>query len=426
MGTSPPFAPSLSLPRKRGRGTLWPEPPPSIDSAEPRDVWCGSARCAYDCALSTRRFEMARHRRHRRADRLAGAGAAGVPAVAERAVATGGRRAGAPHARQFPRRLFQRRDCSALPELAAVLGRVGGVRAGRRHHAGIPQRAHQYALQDAVLRAGDRAAGDPRHPVHGVVDHAGESEDRTDQSRAASVAPHRDRVRQHLQHDGDDLRRRAALFADGIPADDSGVPRHGPGARGIGNDERCFGAAGRAPHYAQARMAGGVRRAADPVRALDRIVRGAGAARAAGRHPRLYVVDLRGDPPVSEPDRARRRLRGDAPRSDVVRHLCAGPAVTPRRALRHRHRQGLPAAHHRPRRLASCRGGVLRALLHRYRAAAVLRAGLDFIAEILQRAVLGGAVARESRRPIVRCWRPRSSCRRSGTAWCSRPPPRPS
>ena len=45
----------------------------------------------------------------------------------------------------------------------------------------------------------------------------------------------------------------------------------------------------------------------DPVRALARIVRGAGAARAAGRHPGLYVVDLPGDPPVSEPDRARRR-----------------------------------------------------------------------------------------------------------------------
>ena len=48
--------------------------------------------------------------------------------------------------------------------------------------------------------------------------------------------------------------------------------------------------------------------AADPVRALARIVRGAGAARPAGRHPGLYVVDLSGDPSISEPDRARRVL----------------------------------------------------------------------------------------------------------------------
>mgnify|MGYP003693596987 CR=1 FL=1 len=47
------------------------------------------------------------------------------------------------------------------------------------------------------------------------------------------------------------------------------------------------------------------------VRSLE-IVRGAGAAGPPGRHPGLYLVDLPGDPPVSEPDRACRRLRDHA------------------------------------------------------------------------------------------------------------------
>ena len=43
---------------------------------------------------------------------------------------------------------------------------------------------------------------------------------------------------QRLLAGGNDLGRRAALLADGVPADDRGVPRDGPVARGIGDDER--------------------------------------------------------------------------------------------------------------------------------------------------------------------------------------------
>ena len=102
----------------------------------------------------------------------------------------------------------------------------------------------------------------------------------------------------------------------------------------------------------QAGLAGGGGLAPDPVGARGRIVRGAGAARPAGRHPGLHLVDLSGDPPISEPGRARLRLCGDAPADDLGRHLSAIAAVAAGRALRHRHRQGLPAAHHRPRPLA--------------------------------------------------------------------------
>ena len=131
-----------------------------------------------------------------------------------------------------------------------------------------------------------------------------------------------------------------------------GVPLHGPLARGIRADERRLGAAGRVADHLEARLAGGARLAADPVRALDRIVRGAGAARAAGRHPRLHLVDLPGDPPISEPDRACRRLCGDAAAAHLARHLRAVAALQPGRAVFHRDRQGLSPAHHRSRPLA--------------------------------------------------------------------------
>ena len=69
----------------------------------------------------------------------------------------------------------------------------------------------------------------------------------------------RHRVRRHLHHDRHDLGRRAALFADGVPADDGGVPLDGSVARGIRADERRLGAADRAPDHAAARLAGGAR-----------------------------------------------------------------------------------------------------------------------------------------------------------------------
>src|SRR5262249_24434812 len=115
----------------------------------------------------------------------------------------------------------------------------------------------------------------------------------------------------------------AALLAHGVSADDGGVPLHGPCARGASRHERGLGAANCATDHLAVGMAGGARIAADPIRAFDRIVRGAGAARPARGHPRVYLVDLSGDPPISEPDRACRRLCGDAAAADVARHLCA-------------------------------------------------------------------------------------------------------
>ena len=58
-----------------------------------------------------------------------------------------------------------------------------------------------------------------------------------------------------------------------------------------------------------------------------------------------------------------------------------------------RHRQGLSAAHHRPRPLALCHRGDLHPLFRRDRAAAVPGAGVVVAAEILQRALVGGARA---------------------------------
>ena len=71
---------------------------------------------------------------------------------------------------------------------------------------------------------------------------------------------------------------------------------------------------GRLADHAQALLAGDLRHVADPVRPRDRVVRGAGAAWASGRHPGLHVGDLPGDPPVPEQDRARLGVRGHAAR----------------------------------------------------------------------------------------------------------------
>src|SRR5262249_42935837 len=82
------------------------------------------------------------------------------------------------------------------------------------------------------------------------------------------------------------------LLAHGVSADDGGVPLHGPCARGASRHERGLGAANCATDHLAVGMAGGARIAADPIRAFDRIVRGAGAARPARGHPRVYLVDL--------------------------------------------------------------------------------------------------------------------------------------
>ena len=226
------------------------------------------------------RFQIPADRRPGRAGRLARAGAARVPVVAELPHPADRGGAGATHARQLSRGLSVARHRPPVPQFRSIRGRLGSVRAGGRHRAGLDERAHQHAVQDAVLRAHHHPAGDPGNPVHGVVDHAGEPQDRADQPRPAETHRHRHGLRRHLHHDGHDLGRRAALFAHGVPADERGVPLHGPFARGIRADERRLGAADRVADHLEAGLAGGARLAADPVRALDRIVRGAGAARA--------------------------------------------------------------------------------------------------------------------------------------------------
>src|SRR5262249_58676669 len=116
--------------------------------------------------------------------------------------------------------------------------------------------------------------------------------------------------------------------------------------------------------------------AADPVRALDRIVRGAGAARPARGHPRVHLVDLSGDPPISEPDRACRRLCRDVAAADVARHLRAVAALEPGCAIFYRDRQGISPTHHRPRPMALSHSDDLHSLLRRDRAAAVPGPGM--------------------------------------------------
>ena len=121
------------------------------------------------------------------AGRLAGAGAAGVPAVAELPDAADRDRAGAVFTLEnYRTAYFSAETFRLFLQLAAIRARQRGARALPRHCARLDQRAHQHAVQDAVLRACDHSAGDPGHPVHGVVDHAGEPEDRHPQSRAAA------------------------------------------------------------------------------------------------------------------------------------------------------------------------------------------------------------------------------------------------
>src|SRR5262249_9617770 len=151
-------------------------------------------------------------------------------------------------------------------------------------------------------------------------------------------------------------------------------------------DERGFPGADRAAGYLAARMAGGARSAIDPVRARDRILRGAGVARVARGHSRLHVVDLSGDPSISESDRTCGGVCRDAAAHHLARHLRAVAAFAPNGAIFDRHWQGFPSPYHRPRPLALSHRDDLHSLLHRDRAAAVPGAGLVLVAEILQRA----------------------------------------
>ena len=260
--------------------------------------------------LAAFRFEMGSDRRSGRARVLARAGPARLPAVAE-----------LPHAADAPPRRRSSRwrisappisaprpsgcsstRCSSRPAPRCSRSCVGTALAWMNERTNTPFKTLFFALVD-------HPAGDSRHPVHGGVDHAGEPEDRRSSTSSLQKLFGTDAVLvQHLLLAGHDLGRRPALLADGVPADDGGVPLDGSVARGIGDDERrhrCCRSRWRITLKLAWPAALGV--APDPVRALDRIVRGAGAARAAGRHPGLHLVDLPGDPPVSEPDRARRR-----------------------------------------------------------------------------------------------------------------------
>ena len=99
------------------------------------------------------RFPLDPDRRSGRAGRLAGARAARLPALAELPDAADRGAAGRVHARQFPHRLFQRRDLPAVLQFGDVRDRHRGVRARARHRARLDERAHQHAVQEAVLRA---------------------------------------------------------------------------------------------------------------------------------------------------------------------------------------------------------------------------------------------------------------------------------
>ena len=84
-------------------------------------------------------------------------------------------------------------------------------------------------------------------------------EDRHHQPGAAGLARPRGAAVQHLLAGRDDLGRRAALLADGVPADDRRVPRHGSVARGVGDDERRQHLPGGVARDAQADLAGDLR-----------------------------------------------------------------------------------------------------------------------------------------------------------------------
>ncbi len=253
---------------------------------------------------------MARDRRQRSARRVAVAGAGCVPPLAKLHDAGDGGDAGAVHVGELRHRLFQHRDRAPVRQFRRVRARIVGRRLRERHFFRLGERAHQYPLQGAVFCAVARPADHSGDSLHGVLDIAGEPEDRHHQLRAAGTVRHRFRLRRHLFPGRHDFRRRHASIAARVPVDDGGVPRDGSRARGIRPDERRERAADRPARDAQARLAGGVGGFAHPLRARRRIVRGPGAAGASGRDRGLYVVHLPGDPKISERGRSRLRLRG--------------------------------------------------------------------------------------------------------------------
>src|SRR3979490_664112 len=138
----------------------------------------------------------------------------------------------------LPLALRLERDSPALLELAQVRLRRVAVRLRRGHCARVDERAHQHALQGAIFRLVDHPAYHPRHPLHGRVDPARQSQDRNHQPRAARLVRAGEALVQRLLAVGDDLGRRTALLADGVSPHDRRFPRDGPGARGVRDHER--------------------------------------------------------------------------------------------------------------------------------------------------------------------------------------------
>ena len=104
-------------------------------------------------------------------------------------------------------------SCSSI-RCSSPLGTVGLCAGRLARLLAWMNGAHQHSVQAAVLRAVDHPAGHSRHPVHGLVDHVGRAR-RSDMINLMlqKTVRHRHRVLcQRLHHDGDDLRRRAALL----------------------------------------------------------------------------------------------------------------------------------------------------------------------------------------------------------------------
>ena len=149
--------------------------------------------------------------------------------------------------RQLPRSLRLGGDLAPLLELDQVRDRrasllafaIGTLLAWMNERTNTPFKALFFALSIIPLII-------PGHPLHRRLDPARQPEDRPHQPRAAEALRHRRGIHQRLLARRHDLGRRAALFADGLPADDRRVPRDGSGAGGVGDHERRERAAGRA------------------------------------------------------------------------------------------------------------------------------------------------------------------------------------
>ena len=215
---------------------------------------------------------MAPDRRQCCARGVAVAGARRVSPVAKLLDARNGGDAGAVHLGELRHRLSQRRNGTPVRELHRVRCWIIGCRLHKWYLFRLGQRAHQYPFQVAVFCAVADPPGHPGDSLHGVVDIAGEPENRHRQLRPAGTVRHRLRLRRPLFHGRDDFRRWHASIAARFSDDDGGLPGDGSRARGSRPDERRDRAADCAARDAQARSPGGAGDFAHPFRARRRIV----------------------------------------------------------------------------------------------------------------------------------------------------------